>query len=43
MALRLLGHAQGADVRLTLVKDADHRFSAPENLDLLARTLEEIL
>jgi pimeloyl-ACP methyl ester carboxylesterase len=43
VALRLLGHAEGPDIRLTLVKDADHRFSAPENLDLLARTLEEIL
>jgi pimeloyl-ACP methyl ester carboxylesterase len=43
VALRLMGHAEGPDVRLTLVKAADHRFSAPENLDLLARTLEEIL
>ena len=31
------------DLRLTLVKGADHRFSAPENLELIARTLEEIL
>ena len=43
LALRLLGHADGPDIRLTLVKDADHRFSTPENLDLLARTLEEVL
>jgi pimeloyl-ACP methyl ester carboxylesterase len=43
VALRLLGHARGADVRLTLVKDAEHRFSAPANLALLARTLEELL
>jgi pimeloyl-ACP methyl ester carboxylesterase len=43
VALGLLGHAEGPDIRLTVVKDADHRFSAPENLDLLARTLEEIL
>ena len=43
VALRLLGHAEGPDIRLTLVKDADHRFSTPENLDLLARTLEEVL
>ena len=42
VALRLLGHAEGPDIRLTLVKDADHRFSTPENLDLLARTLEEV-
>ena len=43
VALRLLAHAQGADVRLTIVKDADHRFSAPEQLELLARTIEELL
>ena len=43
VALRLLDHAAGPDIRLTLVKDADHRFSAPENLELLARTLEELL
>lgn len=43
VALRLLGHADGADIRLTLVKDADHRFSAPENLELLAETIEGIL
>ena len=43
VALRLLAHATAPDMRLTLVKDADHRFSAPENLELVARTLEEIL
>jgi pimeloyl-ACP methyl ester carboxylesterase len=43
VALRLFHHATGPDLRLTLVKDADHRFSAPENLDLIARTIEEIL
>ena len=43
VALRLLAHATGPDIRLTLVKDADHRFSAPENLELLARTIEEML
>ena len=41
--LRLLAHASAPDLRLTLVKDADHRFSTPENLELIARTLEEIL
>lgn len=41
--LRLLAHATGPDIRLTLVKDADHRFSAPENLELLAETIEAIL
>jgi pimeloyl-ACP methyl ester carboxylesterase len=43
VALRLLAHATGPDIRLTLVKDADHRFSAPENLELLAETIESIL
>jgi pimeloyl-ACP methyl ester carboxylesterase len=42
LALRLLAHAEGSDIRLTLVKDADHRFNAPEQLALLARIIEEI-
>jgi hypothetical protein len=41
--LRLLAHSSGPDIRLTVVKDADHRFSAPENLELLAETIEGIL
>lgn len=41
-ALRLLNHAQGADIRLTLVKDADHRFSTPECLNLIGKTLAEL-
>ena len=40
LALRLFDHAQGPDIRLTLVKGADHRFSSPDCLDLLARTLD---
>ncbi len=43
VALRLLAHATAQDMRLTLVKGADHRFSTPENLELIARTIEEIL
>ena len=43
VALRLLAHATGPDIRLNIVKDADHRFSAPENLELIARTVEEML
>ena len=42
VALRLLEHAEGPDVRLTLVKGADHRFSAPETLALIAATVEEM-
>jgi alpha-beta hydrolase superfamily lysophospholipase len=43
VALRLLDHAACPDLRLTIVKGADHRFSDPENLELLAQTLEDIL
>ena len=43
VALRLLAHAECPDMRLTVVKGADHRFSDPGNLELLAQTLEEIL
>ncbi len=43
VALRLLAHAESADMRLSLVKGADHRFSAPDNLAQIAATLEEVL
>jgi pimeloyl-ACP methyl ester carboxylesterase len=39
-ALRLLDHASGPDIRLVLVKDADHRFSTPECLDLVTASIE---
>ena len=42
VALRLFAHADSPDLNLTLVKGADHRFSEPENLALLARTLTEL-
>jgi pimeloyl-ACP methyl ester carboxylesterase len=42
VALRLLSHLDGPDVRLTLVKAADHRFSAPEQLALIAATIEGV-
>lgn len=42
VALRLLGHASCPDMRLTLVKGADHRFSTPENLDLIVRSVAEV-
>lgn len=41
-ALRLMAHAEGPDLRLTLVKGADHRFSDPACLDLLERTVAEV-
>ena len=43
VALRLLDHLEGDDVRLELVKDADHRFSTPECLDTITRSVEEVL
>lgn len=42
VALRLFDHAKSPDMRLTLVKGADHRFSSPECLSLLAQTLETL-
>ena len=41
-ALRLLDHLQG-DVRLTLVKGADHRFSDPACLSLIETAIVEVL
>ncbi len=38
-ALDLLAHAQGDDIRLTLVKGADHRFSTPDCLRLIEASL----
>lgn len=43
VALRLLDHAEGDDIRLTLVKGADHRFSTPECLALIGASVEEVL
>lgn len=42
-ALRLLDHLQGGDIRLELVKGADHRFSDAACLAALTRSLTEIL
>ncbi|NDR59127.1 alpha/beta fold hydrolase [Aliiruegeria sabulilitoris] len=43
VALRLLDHATGDDIRLTLVKGADHRFSEPDELSLIVTAVEEVL
>jgi len=43
LALRLLAHVTSPDLRLTLVKGADHRFSTPACLALITATLTEIL
>jgi len=42
-ALRLAERLRGVDVQVTLVKDADHRLSQPNNLALLVRTVAELL
>ncbi len=43
VALRLLDHAEGGDIRLVLVKGADHRFSSPDCLALIETATEEVL
>lgn len=43
VALRLLGHATGDDMRLTLVKGADHRFSDDDCLAMTVRAVEEVI
>ena len=43
VALRLLEHATGPDIRLELVKGADHRFSDPGCLATITRAVEEVL
>lgn len=43
VALRLMDHATSPDLRLTLVKGADHRFSTPDCLALVAQAVEDVL
>jgi alpha-beta hydrolase superfamily lysophospholipase len=42
-SLELMDVIAGADIRLTLIKDAEHRQSRPEDLALLRATLAEFL
>ena len=42
-AVQLLEHAQGRDMQLRLVKDADHRFSDGPCLGLMLEALDEVL
>ena len=42
-AVRLLEHAEGPDMQLKLVKDADHRFSDGPCLGLILEALEEVM
>ena len=43
VALRLLSHATGPDMQLTLVDGADHRFSDARCLELIERALADVL
>ncbi len=43
LALRLAERLTSRDVRLTLIKDGDHRLSRPQDLALLRRTLDGLL
>ena len=43
VALKLFEHIAADDLRLTLVKGADHRFSSPQCLALIESSIEEIL
>ena len=42
-ALRLMDHAVCSDMRLTLVKDADHRFSDGPCLGMIETAIEEVM
>lgn len=42
VALRLLEHAECPDMRLTLLKDADHRFSTADCLALIVYAIEDV-
>lgn len=43
VAINLLNHVTGNDIRLTLVKDADHRFSTPDCLSMISAAVAEII
>lgn len=40
--LRLIEHAECEDMRLTLVKDVDHRFSSPDCLTMITDTINDV-
>lgn len=43
VSARLLEKLESADARLTLIKDAGHRLSEPEQLELLCEAVEEVV
>ena len=42
VATTLLEHVTGDDIRLTMVKGSDHRFSGKDELALLVQALEDV-
>jgi pimeloyl-ACP methyl ester carboxylesterase len=42
VAYRLMDHATGDDMRLTVVKGADHRFSSPECLAMIVHAVDDV-
>lgn len=42
VAIALLNHASGPDIQLSLVKGADHRFSTPDCLAMIAAALADV-
>jgi pimeloyl-ACP methyl ester carboxylesterase len=42
VALKLMDHVSGQDIRLSLVKGADHRFSSPDCLAMITAAISEI-
>ncbi len=43
LSLRIAERLRGDDVRITLIKDGDHRLSRPQDLKLLIGTVEELI
>ena len=41
-ATALRDHAEGPDIELTIVEDADHRFSQPEHLRMIRAAIEDV-
>lgn len=43
VALRLVEHAQGPDIKLSIIKDADHRFSDDKCLSLICEAIHSVI
>lgn len=41
--LRIIDHCTGPDIRLTFVRDVDHRFSGPRELAMITAAIENII